>query len=183
MDRQILELAAKELKLAETVVADRKEKISSSWEKLLQIIALGACDGTYVAPPYRLPPNEAIFAMGSNIMHAAAGKVDCVIVGRGARAVFRDEQTAYHLFLHAPDAFRIQRIMKYYGAKTKQEAHAMIAASDRSRAAFMARIMGTDWFRPDHYDLCIDTSRALMESIVGTIIQYLTGLRNRQFIQ
>jgi len=173
LDRQVLELAAKELGLAETEVAQREEKICTYWDRLTEIFALGGPDAAYSAPPLRPVLDEAILAMENQVMLAAAKESDCVIVGRGASAVFRDDPRAYKIFLHAPSAFRIQRVMAFYGARTEPEARGLLASTDRSRSAFMDRIAGPHWLEAEEYDLCINTGRVPMDQVVETILRAL----------
>ena len=180
LDREILQRAARELGLAEKEVAEREEKISGFWEKLQEILALGPAEGVFTPPPLRPVPDEFIYARECLIMTTVAEEADCVIVGRGSSAIFRDYDGACRILLHAPSDFRVHRVMRYYGAKTEKEARGMIARSDRDRAQFMTRVRGMEWSRADNYHLCIDTSHAPLDGIVGLIGRYVQGWRRRE---
>ena len=182
LDRAILERAAQELGLAQVEVAAREEKVSSVWDRLKELLALGPTDGLFTPPPPQAAPDEYIHAKECMIMTTVADASDCVIVGRGASAIFHDCDGACHIFLHAPMDFRIPRVMHDYRAKTEKEARHMIVRSDRERAQFMIRVRGMDWSKLDNYHLCIDTSRAPLNDIAALIAGYVHSWRHREAV-
>jgi cytidylate kinase len=171
-DREILALAAKRLNLAEADVSWREERVKSQWDSILDVFALGTLDTGYTPPAMFPVPDEEIFAKESLIMRALAQRHDCVVIGRGGRHVFRDHPDAVHVFIHAPESFRIERVMRFYGARTMAQARSMIADSDRARAEFHARMTRADWTRAENYHLCVDTGGVPLEHAAELIIGY-----------
>jgi len=176
-DREVLALASQKLKLDETEVSSREERLKSSWEGVLEIFALGSIDAGYTPPPILPVADEAIFAQEGRIMQALAQEHDCVVIGRGGMHVFRDHPGALHVFLHAPESFRIERVMRLYGARTQAQARSIISESDRDRAAFHARITRSDWARAQNYHLCLDTAAVSLEHAAKLIISCHKMLR------
>jgi len=183
LDRDILDRAARELGLAQDEVAAREEKVSGFWDRLKEMMALGPTDGLLTPPPPQTAPDDYIHAKECMIMTTVAGASDCVIVGRGASAIFHDCDDACHIFLHAPVDFRIRRVMHYYHAKTEKEARHIIARSDRERGHFMRRVRGMDWSRISNYHLCIDTSLAPLNEIAALIAGYVHSWRQREVVR
>lgn len=97
----------------------------------------------------------------------------CVIVGRAADYVLKDNKDVVRIFIYAPEEYRIQRIMDVYG-DTREEAMNFIKKSNDARAAYYQNISGYTWGDRKHYDLLIDASCGLEET-ADIIIQYVNA--------
>ena len=64
-------------------------------------------------------------------MEKAADAGDCVIVGRGAPYFLRQRADAFHVFLYAPHAEKLQRLLKV--GKNEREARELLDTIDRDR--------------------------------------------------
>lgn len=100
----------------------------------------------------------------------------CVIVGRAADYVLKDNKDVVRIFIYAPEEYRIQRIMEVYG-DTREEAMNFIKKSNDARAAYYQNISGHTWGDRKHYDLLIDASCGLEET-ADIIIQYVNAKSN-----
>ena len=100
----------------------------------------------------------------------------CVIVGRAADYVLKDNKDVVRIFIYAPEEYRIQRIMEVYG-DTREEAMNFIKKSNDARAAYYHNISGHTWGDRKHYDLLIDASCGLEET-ADIIIQYVNAKSN-----
>lgn len=99
---------------------------------------------------------QAVTAQERIIRRIAQGGA-CVIVGRAADYVLRDQQNVVRIFLHAPRAYRERMVMEMYGDTREAAAH-HVRRSDEARSAYYRAISGQTWGDPHHYDLCIDAS-------------------------
>jgi cytidylate kinase len=113
---------------------------------------------------------EAIIAQ-EKIIRKIAASGSCVIVGRAADYVLRDYEGVVRIFIHAPDAYRIQNVMDVYG-DTEQEGKKSIARSDAARAAYYKNISGLEWANARHYDLCVNSSIG-PEHTAAAICEYI----------
>lgn len=95
----------------------------------------------------------------------------CVIVGRAADHVLRGHDQVVRVFIHAPEEYRISRVMEVYG-DTPDEAVENIHRSDKARAAYYHHISGKHWGDPDNYDLVLDSSSGVRETS-EQILQFL----------
>lgn len=84
-------------------------------------------------------------------------KGSCVIVGRAADYVLRNNKNLVKIFIYAPEEYRIQSVMEMYN-DTKTEAKKNIHKSDKNRANYYAMISGFTFGDINNYDLCIDSS-------------------------
>lgn len=99
---------------------------------------------------------QAVLAQEKAI-NLIADQGSCVIVGRAADYVLRNRPDLVRIFLHAPRAYRVQKVMEMYG-DTEQEGKKSIARSDTARSAYYKSISGHEWGDPHQYELSIDTS-------------------------
>lgn len=89
---------------------------------------------------------QAVIAQ-ETIIRRIAQNGSCVIVGRAADWVLRDNPNVIRVFIHAPRQFRIASIMERYG-DSKEDAAANIRRSDEARAAYYHNISGQSWGDP-----------------------------------
>ncbi len=81
----------------------------------------------------------------------------CVIVGRAADFVLRNNPNVFKVFISAPKNYRIKKIEEMYG-DTPKEAEKSLRKSDHNRASYYNTISGLKWGDRENYDLCIDSS-------------------------
>ena len=157
LDREILQMAAKELGVAEAELQDRKERLQGFWEKLLSVFAIGAVDGVYTPPP-RFVSDEHLRDCERRLIRELAVKGPCVVLGHGGFHLLRGQVRLLNVFVHAPVRFRIERVMSIYHARNKAEALEMIQRSDRERERYVRFFSGVDRTDARNYHLSIDTS-------------------------
>ena len=103
-----------------------------------------------------------------------AKKGSCVIVGRAADYVLRDNPHVLRIFIHAPLEVRVRNIMQMYDDDEKT-ATKNIKRSDKNRADYYGLISGQKWGNPTNYDLCINS--AIGKEKVADIIVELAKKR------
>lgn len=117
-----------------------------------------------------VPVQQAVTAQDAIIRKIAEAGV-CVIVGRGADYVLRDNESVVKVFIHAPIETRQARVMATYGDDAETAAK-HIRRSDNARAAYYQSVSGKEWGKAENYDLCIDSSIGV-EQTVEAIFAYL----------
>ena len=81
----------------------------------------------------------------------------CVIVGRAADYVLRERKNIVRIFIHAPKAYRVKKVMEMYG-DTEQDGKKSIARSDAARSTYYKSISGHEWGDVHQYELTVDSS-------------------------
>lgn len=99
-----------------------------------------------------------------------------VIVDRAADRVLRNHSDIVRIFVYAPEAYRIGRVMAAYG-DTREEAKHHIHRSDTARAAYYRSISGKKWGDHRNYDLMVDSSIGLKET-ADVICRYVSMIRH-----
>jgi cytidylate kinase len=179
-DREVLLLSAQSLGLPVEEISWRDERLASTWEKITELFTFGLPDVTYTAPPFQTVTDEHLFKLEGKIIQELAGREDCVIVGRGGLHVLRDHPAAVHVFLHAPDVFRIKLAMEAYNASTEEKALSLIQESDRTRQAYLARMAKYDWLCTTNYHLTLNTGVMTPENAAEIIIDFVKLKTGRQ---
>lgn len=100
-----------------------------------------------------------------------ASKEDCVIVGRCADYILKDNPNLIKIFLYAPIKYRINKIKEMY-KYTYNEAKKHISQSDKSRASYYEIIANKKWGDKENYDICLNCSIG-NDKIIDIICEYI----------
>ncbi len=122
------------------------------------------------------PVKYAIEAQ-DKIIRMIASKGACVIVGRAADYVLRNNDNVVKIFIYAPLDYRIEKVMEMYN-DTKNKAKKNIERSDKNRASYYEMISGEKWMNPSNYDLCIDSSIG-KEKTAEIILDYVKKITRK----
>ncbi len=172
-DKELLAEVARESGLDETCFEKRDEKSSRGVLGALQ--AFRSLFGVYNRAGSESVMNEdKLFQIQSEVMRGIAAKEDCIIVGRCADYILRDEPRLVTVFICASLDTRVKRIME--GEKMSEEdARRYVEQGDRKRAAYYNYYTFKKWGDSASYDLCIDASTLDddLEKVVDLIRFYL----------
>ena len=161
-DKELLAVAAKESGLALDFLQDMDEKHPHS---LLYSLCVG-----------RGNCNISVERMASKAQREAvlhvAGQGSCVIVGRGADYILRNETRLFRVFVSAGMDFRIQRVVKRDGI-TEDEARDRIRSMDKARSAYYNFNTEQKWGAAQNYDLCLNVSQWGTDGSVELILRAL----------
>ena len=106
-------------------------------------------------------------------MEKIAEAGNCVIVGRGAPYFMRQRGDAFHVFLYAPHAEKLNRLLKV--GKKEKEAEELLNTIDRDRITFVKRYFDADWPTRCLYHMMINTAIG-NESVISTILSTMRTL-------
>ncbi len=100
-----------------------------------------------------------------------ASKNDCIIVGRCADYILKDNPNLIKVFLYAPREYRINKIKEMYN-DTYKDAEKYVVQSDKSRASYYEIIANKKWGAKENYDICLDCSIG-NDKVVNIICDYI----------
>lgn len=124
---------------------------------------------------------DNVYQAQSQVMVELAKKGPCVIVGRSADYILRNEVQVISIFLHSPMEDRIKRIIKRGDCKTKKEAKEMAMKQNKLRANYYDFYTDKHWGQSESYDLSIDSSKLGPEGTAKLIVDYVkTRLAKQQ---
>lgn len=113
---------------------------------------------------------QAVVAQ-DKVIRKIADSGSCVIVGRAADYILREYKDVVRIFLYAPEAYKVKRVMEVYG-DTAEEAKKNVRRSDEARASYYKNISGLHWGAAHNYDLLIDSSVGV-EKCADAIVQFV----------
>lgn len=104
----------------------------------------------------------------------AAERGNCVIVGRCADYVLRDNENALHVFIRADLEYRKNRILTHYG-ETEETPEQRIADKDKVRKANYEYLTNRKWGAAQNYDLTLNSAKIGHERCVDIIAEVAMG--------
>mgnify|MGYP004677204245 CR=1 FL=1 len=172
-DRELLRLASDESGISENFFARADESFRRT---PLFRIASNVFDGQVIPPDKDdFISNENLFRYQAKIIRSLAATENCVIVGRCANYILRDQPHVAKLYIHAPHDVCVRSVMQTFGM-TSDEAVKAIRDTDKRRAEYYRYFTGHDWKDADYYDLCLDSSQLGREKCVALVKAYLSEL-------
>jgi len=99
---------------------------------------------------------DRMMAMMQDIMDRIGREGNAVIVGRGAPYFLREHPDAFHVFLYAPRAEKVRRVVA--DGHTEEEAEEMVDTIDRERIAYVKHYFNADWPTRSLYHQMLNTA-------------------------
>ncbi len=168
-DKELISLAAKESGVDPEIFNNVDEKATNS---LLYSLSLGLYSFGSGFSADRLPVNDKLYLLQHKIIKKLALEGPCVIVGRCADYVLRDNNNVVRLFICADMDYRIERVVSVKGVK-ESKAEQVINKTDKSRANYYNFYSGMKWGESENYDLSINRTKLTVDQAVGVIKGYL----------
>ena len=122
-----------------------------------------------------LSTNDFLWNIQCSVILQIADEGPCVIVGRNADYILKDREDVLHVFIHADDEFRKDRIVKLYGQSEKSPS-ARLAEKDKRRKVNYQHYTGRNWGDAQNFDLCLDSSKLGVEACADIIVDIVKRL-------
>jgi cytidylate kinase len=119
---------------------------------------------------------DCMVSMMEQIAPRIAKEGNAVVVGRGAPYFLRQQPDAFHVFLYAPRAEKIRRLVK--DGSNETEAEELVDTIDRERVAFVKHYFDADWPTRSLYHVMINTAVG-NESVIETILNTMHLVEGR----
>jgi cytidylate kinase len=175
-DHLLTEEIARLANCPKAVVEVREERNDPLYYRLFKSFLRGSYEGSINAYKLKLVDSETILKLTERVVRHAAGKGNCVIVGRGSQHFLEDNPETLRVFLYAAREDKVRRVMA--GGKTEREALELVETVDRDRIDFIQRYFGVEWPTRSLFHIMLNTS--LGEAIVvQTILQFLKTIESR----
>ena len=127
----------------------------------------------YVARKEKFRSDDKLFEYQREIIKNLADTESCVIVGKCADYILRDRENVVSIYIEAPRAFCVRRVMNRMGI-TEEVAHATISQTDKYRAQYYQYYThGNYWTNPVNYDLTLNSEKVGVYNCVKIIEQYM----------
>ena len=175
-NKEITEMAAKQSGMSKEVFDKVDETAASS---LLYSVVTGAyMFGNHVAPTLDLPINDKLFIAQTEVIKKLAKEGSCVIMGRCADYILRDDPSIINIFIHADLSIRLNRAIKEYQLAS-DKAEASLNKIDKNRANYYHYYSGEKWGNSFNYKLCLDSGILGIEGSVAVIKAFIKERNDR----
>ncbi len=177
-DSELIDEGAKESGINPEMVRDMEETPTNS---LLYSIATSPFFGTsHFSPSVELPLTDRLFLAQSEVIRKFADQGSCVIVGRCANYVLREDPDVVNVFIHRDFEERVNQVAKLYDLSQKK-AEDLVKKTDKKRSNYYAYYSDNRWGQAENYDLSIDSGKLGEDSTVSLIVDFIEkrNLRKR----
>ena len=155
-DKQLITDAAAKGSLNEEIIRSADESAANS---LLYTLAMGSNHyGTAMHFGYKMPLNDKLFILQSEVIKEYAAKGSCVIIGRCADYVLKDDHDVFRLFVYGDLEHRQARIQERHPEIKPSQVIDVITKTDKRRASYYNFYTGNKWGKYDNYDMTVNSS-------------------------
>ncbi len=142
-DKDLIIKLAEETGLSEEYIEKNEEKRTS-----LDVLNNGFGSG--------LTNSDELFLKESELIKELAEKESCVIIGRCADFILKDNENILKVFISGTMKDKIKRVTKFYGIDEK-DAEKEINKVNKQRANHYKHYTGNEWLEASNYDICINS--------------------------
>jgi len=176
-DRELIAIAAEKSGVSKDVYAHIDETATNS---LLYALSTGAYTfSTHFTTVSDLPLNDKLYIIQTNLIKDIVKENgSCVIVGRCADYILKDDPRCASFFIHAPMKNRIARIMEKENISAAQAEYRIIK-TDKKRANYYNFYTNRDWGDINNYELCINSAVLGRDKTAEMIFEYIKTRENR----
>lgn len=173
-DKELIKDAAAKGSLNEEVLRTTDESAANS---LLYTLAMGSnVLGATMQFGYKMPLNDKLFILQSEVIREYAAAGSCVIIGRCADYVLRDEENVLKIFIYSDIETREKRIRERYPDIKSSQVLDVINKTDKRRASYYNFYTGNKWGKHDNYDLAINAATFGVEKTAELIADFAKNL-------
>jgi len=167
-DKELINIAAEQNGVDGEFYKNFDEKAGTKFASMFSMSSANS----YFIPIYNdIQINYKLFYTQADIIKEVA-KEPCIIVGRCADYILRDEENVINVFLHANIECRKKRLVEKYGVKDKNISKT-IAKADKQRASYYNTYTDLTWGDVKNYNLTINTSHLTLEQVADVIVEYV----------
>lgn len=173
-DKELITDAAAKGSLSEEVLRTTDESAANS---LIYTLAMGSnILSASMHFGYKMPLNDKLFILQSEVIREYAEAGSCVIIGRCADYVLRDEENVLKIFIYSDTPHRTERITERHPEIKPSQIPDVINKTDKRRSTYYNFYTGNKWGRFDNYDLAISSAAFGIEKTAELIAALARGL-------
>lgn len=127
-----------------------------------------------------LSNDDNLFIAESNAIKEIASKESCIIVGRCADYILKNNDNVFSVFLYNSDESKVNRAVKYYGLNEKN-ALKEIQKINKSRENHYKYYTNKNWRDMSNYSLAINIDTFGVEKTADIIKESIKSLDNKKY--
>ena len=164
-DKEIIQMAAEKSGMSAGFIEKSDESIPNTFLHNLKYSAYSSYDSISY---YDTPVTDKVFLAQSSVIKELAAQGSCVIVGRCASYILRNESNLVRVFIRGMLEDRIRRAVEQYDLP-QQNATDRIRRIDKSRINYYKYYTSRQWGNIENYDMIVNTSFTGIDGAVAVI--------------
>lgn len=177
-DKELITMAAQESGLCEDVFNKADEHASKGFSYAFTM-GYSSYMGGMLTPYHDILSNDGLFKIQSDSIRKLAARESCVIVGRCADYILRDNPNCISFFVHSSKESRIRLITERQGV-TEEEAKTLMEKTDKSRAAYYNYYTNKTWGMASSYNFSIEVSALGLDETVAFMKSFVERKINKR---
>ena len=170
-DREILRMASDASGINEALFGKADERLKRS--PLFGILKKNPYKGGVIPPENSdFVSDDNLFNYQAKVIKELAAQESCVIIGRCADYLLRDDPDVIKLYFCAPKKDCVARVMNQ-NCLSEKEAERRIEKIDKYRAEYYRYYTGRDWNDARNYNFCLDTTSMSYEKLVEVVTNFI----------
>lgn len=176
-DKAILECLSEKYNLNYDEIKRLKAKKTNLWDDFCQFYRQFSVVGETYQPEDKKVTSRELYYAEAEIMRNLAQQESCIIVGRSAFHVFKDNPDAIKVFIIAKRDIRIKNVARRNGIDEKAAAK-QIDETDEAREAFTKDFTGVSRYDARNYDITINVGSFSPEAIAAFLAENIRRKMN-----
>ncbi|MDO5145375.1 MAG: cytidylate kinase-like family protein [Eubacteriales bacterium] len=170
-DRELLRMASEQSGINEALFGEVDEKVKSL--PLFRISSKIYKGEVFPPESEEFTSDDNLFNYQAKCIKELAKTEPCIIIGRCADFILKDEPNVIKLFFYASKEDCIKRTMEQNGG-TKKDIIRMIEKRDKYRSDYYKYHTGREWNDARNYDFCLNTSSTSYDKLVSVVKEYIS---------
>ena len=176
-DNEIIDRATKASGFSHAAFENPEKKATNS---LLYSIAMGMNSyGTYDMGFTQLSLDDRIYLAQADVIRKMAAEGSCIIVGRCADYILKDEKDIVNIFLWASLDYRVKRAIALENIEV-EKAKETVLKNDKRRANYYSYHATSNWGKADNYHMSLGMDKITIEDAVDCIAEYVTRSQKKK---
>ncbi|MCI9233065.1 MAG: MATE family efflux transporter [Bacilli bacterium] len=159
-DKNLIEIVSSESGLSATYIENQEQNRAGN--------LLSELNRSYFQ---NISNDDALFLAESNAIKEISKKGSCVIVGRCADYILKEEKNVFRIFLYSDLENKINRVTKYYGISKNPAKE--IEKVNKARERHYEHYTDMKWKDASHYELCLNVDLLGVEKTADLIVKVL----------
>ena len=169
-DRELVRMASDKSGVSEALFGEVDEKVKTNSllakaKKLTRPEAVNPGSDDFVS-------EDNLFLLQAEVIRELAETEDCIIIGRCADYILKDNPDVIRLYCYAPLEDCMERERSLSGLDDR-EIIKKIERIDKERADYYKRHTGRAWKDSTNYDLCLNTTSMSYPELISVVKAYI----------
>lgn len=161
-DKDLIRLVSEQVGMTEKYIEENEQK-----RNVLDVFN----NGYYVG----LNNADELFIKESEFIKKVASEESCIIVGRCADFILKDNKNTIKIFINNSMENKVKRATEFYHMN-KEKAEKEISRINKLRANHYKYYTEKDWKEPSNYDICINSDAIGIDNAVNLICDMVKNL-------